>query len=230
MHHTLLTQPEYAGPQIGQVPVGQNQKTAVVDDQLQAAITMAQIPADPAIARSTLQRTGRKAQQGNPLLLPPGHIPDGLADLRQCAQVMVLPHQLLVAPLLARTNWLHNDLVKVQPRLSGIYSREHSKPLNRCPEGIPFPQFLLGLSAGTKSPCASPAPATPAQTTHGMIRPKCPFFLPFPAASSPPLHLCWSPPLLRSPSSRPPVHRSCNRSTACWMLAPESGRRSRSSP
>src|ERR1700679_2322117 len=137
---------------MGHVPVGQNEKTAVVDDQLQAAITMAQIPADPAIARSTLQRRGRKAQQGNPLLLPTGHIPDCLADLRQCAQVMVLPHQFLVARLFARTNRLHNDLVKIQPRLSGINSPEHSKPVNRCPERIPIPQVLLELSVGTKTP------------------------------------------------------------------------------
>jgi hypothetical protein len=64
----------------------------------------------------------------------------------------VLPHQLLVARLFARTNRLHNDLVKVQPRLSGINSPEHSKPVNCCPERIPIPQVLLGLSVGTKTP------------------------------------------------------------------------------
>jgi hypothetical protein len=37
------------------MPAWQDEKAAVVDDQLQAAIAMAKVPTDPAIARGTLE-------------------------------------------------------------------------------------------------------------------------------------------------------------------------------
>src|SRR5437870_13404202 len=64
---TPLTERENAGPQIEQVPVGKNQKAAIVDHQLQAGILLAEAPTDPAIACRALQCRGRKAQQRDPI-------------------------------------------------------------------------------------------------------------------------------------------------------------------
>jgi hypothetical protein len=41
--------------------VGKNEIAAVIDHQLQAAILMAKVPTDPAIAGGTLEGGGRKA-------------------------------------------------------------------------------------------------------------------------------------------------------------------------
>ena len=46
------------------MPVGQDEKAAVIDDQLEAVILMAEVPADPAISGRALQSGGGKAQKG----------------------------------------------------------------------------------------------------------------------------------------------------------------------
>src|SRR5437879_12927710 len=96
------------------MPLRQDEKAAVVDDQLQAAIAMAKIPTNPAVARRALEGAGRKAQQGHPLPIPGGEIPQGFADLRQTTQVVMLSHQILVTRLFAGTNRSDQDLPKVQ--------------------------------------------------------------------------------------------------------------------
>ena len=53
------------------MPVGQDEKAAVIDDQLEAVILMAEVPTDPAIPCSALQGRGGKAQKGYPLTAPP---------------------------------------------------------------------------------------------------------------------------------------------------------------
>lgn len=42
------------GAEVGHMPLGQDQKTAVVAQQLKTVELMAEIPADPAIPRGTL--------------------------------------------------------------------------------------------------------------------------------------------------------------------------------
>ena len=64
------------------MPVGQDEKAAVIDDQLEAVILMAEVPPDPTISCSTLQRRGGKAQKGYLLIAPEGNVPEGFADLR----------------------------------------------------------------------------------------------------------------------------------------------------
>src|SRR5271166_1577345 len=123
---TPLTERENARTPIEQVPVGKNQKAAIVDHQLQAGIVLAQAPTDPAIARGALQCRGRKAQQRDPLLPPACHIPQRLADLRQIAQVVMLAHELLVAGLLAGTNQPDHHLAKLRRRSSVNALRMHS--------------------------------------------------------------------------------------------------------
>ena len=115
---TPLAERQNPRPQIENMPGGQNEKTAVVDDQLQAAIAMAKVPTDPTITHRALERRGGKAQQGYPFLPPGGNIPERLADLRQCPQVMMLLHQLPVTRLIAGTNGPDYDLTHVQELIS----------------------------------------------------------------------------------------------------------------
>ena len=70
-----FAQRQYAGGQIRSMPIGQDQKAAVVGDQVQPIILMAEIPADPAITGPALPGRSGKAQQGEPLAAPGGHIP-----------------------------------------------------------------------------------------------------------------------------------------------------------
>src|SRR5271166_2022915 len=111
---TPLAERQNPRPQVENMPVGQDEKAAVVDRQLQAAIALANVPTDPAIACGALQGGGRKAQQGHPSLAPGSGIPQGFADLRQCTQVVILLHQLLVTGLFQGTNRPDNNLAKVQ--------------------------------------------------------------------------------------------------------------------
>ena len=65
------------------MPIGKDEKAAVIDDQLEAIILMAKVPADPAIPCSALQCSGGKAQKGYPLIAPESNVPERFADLRQ---------------------------------------------------------------------------------------------------------------------------------------------------
>src|ERR1700728_1922237 len=96
------------------MPVGQDEKAAVVDDQLQAAIALAKVPTDPIVTHGALEGRGGKAQQRYPFFPPGGNVPERLADLRQSSQVVVLSHEFLVALLVAGANGPDNDLTQVQ--------------------------------------------------------------------------------------------------------------------
>ena len=74
------------------MPVGQDEKATVINDQLQPIILMVKVPPDPAIPCSTLQGRGGKAQKGYPLIAPSGDVPESLANLGQGTQVMMLLH------------------------------------------------------------------------------------------------------------------------------------------
>jgi hypothetical protein len=79
---TPLAERQNPRPQIENMPVGQDEKTAVVDHQFQAAVALAKVPTDPTITHRALEGRGGKAQQRCPFLLPGGNIPERLADLR----------------------------------------------------------------------------------------------------------------------------------------------------
>src|ERR1700728_4429800 len=96
------------------MPVGQDEKASVVDDQLQAAIALAKVPTDPIVTHGALEGRGGKAQQRYPFFPPGGNVPERLADLRQSSQVVVLSHEFLVALLVAGANGPDNDLTQVQ--------------------------------------------------------------------------------------------------------------------
>ena len=96
------------------MPVGQDEKAAVIDDQLEAVILMAEVPTDPTIPCSALQGRGGKAQKGYPLIAPEGNVPEGFADLRQGTQVMMLLHQFLITLLFEWTNGPDKNLSQIQ--------------------------------------------------------------------------------------------------------------------
>ena len=96
------------------MPVGQDEKAAVIDDQLEAVILMAEVPPDPTIPCSALQSRGGKAQKGYPLIAPEGNVPEGFADLRQGPQVMMLLHQFLITLLFEWTNGPDKNLSQIQ--------------------------------------------------------------------------------------------------------------------
>jgi hypothetical protein len=79
MGESLFAQRQDTGTQIRHV--GQDQKTAVVDHELQAIILMAEIPSDPAIPCGALPGCGGKGEKGYPCIAPGSHIPKGLTDL-----------------------------------------------------------------------------------------------------------------------------------------------------
>ena len=85
---------------------GQDQKPAVVGDQMQAVVLMAEIPSDPGVACGALPGSRGETQQGQPLLVPGGDIPQGVADLRQRPEIVIGLHQGLEALLFRRRNGL----------------------------------------------------------------------------------------------------------------------------
>ena len=67
-------------------------------------------PTNPAITYTTLQGSGRKAEQGKPLTRPGGNIPDRVTDPGQCTQVMMRLHLLLETTFFRNLNRANNDL------------------------------------------------------------------------------------------------------------------------
>ena len=96
------------------MPLGQDEKTTVIDNQLQAVLLMAQVPTNPAIPGSALQGRRGKTQEGYPLIAPSRDIPERLADLGQRTQVMMLLHQFLVTLLFHWKNGPDKNLPQVQ--------------------------------------------------------------------------------------------------------------------
>jgi len=97
---------EDAGGKIRIVVVGEDQEAAVVGDEMQAIIRVAEIPTDPGIPRATLPGGGGEAQQDHPLARPGSDVPQRMTNLRQCPQVMMRLHQALEAFLLESSHRL----------------------------------------------------------------------------------------------------------------------------
>ena len=95
------------------MPIWQDQEAAVVGDQFESAILVPEVPADPFVARGTLERRCREAQQRDPFLLVGGDVPERVADLRQIAEVMVLRHQLTVTRLFALARRMDTNSVQI---------------------------------------------------------------------------------------------------------------------
>jgi hypothetical protein len=119
-----VAQRQDLGAQIPMMPVGQNQKTAIVGDQLEPVIIilMVKIPADPPIAHRAFPRGRRKTQQRHPLLVIGGHIPQGMTDLGQIPQVMMRRHQLAMKRFFAALNGTDSHFVEVQTDCSTLVS------------------------------------------------------------------------------------------------------------
>ena len=112
---TALTQREHFGAQGGVMPLWQDQKAAVVGDELESPLLVSLVPANPALTRRAFQSRRRETQQRDPFVLVGGNVPQRVAYLGQVAQVVVLLHQFPITQFLAcvgRTNryWLQIDL------------------------------------------------------------------------------------------------------------------------
>ena len=95
------------------MPLGQNQKPAVVRQQVQAVLLVAKIPADPVVARGALPGRRREAQQCQPLLAPTRHVPQRATDLAERAQLMMRFHQRSEARLLGARHQIEPDLAEI---------------------------------------------------------------------------------------------------------------------
>jgi len=91
-HQAPFAQGQHPRGEVRDVVLGQDQKPTVVGDQVQAVVLVAEIPADPGVARRALPGSGGKTHQGQPLTVPGGDIPQGVADLRQRPEVVMGRH------------------------------------------------------------------------------------------------------------------------------------------
>jgi hypothetical protein len=72
-----------------------DQETAIIGQQVQAIILMAQVPSNPPVPCCTLPGWGGKAQKSDPFIMPACEVPKGFADLGEETQIMMLLHLLL---------------------------------------------------------------------------------------------------------------------------------------
>lgn len=108
--HAAREQREHTRADVGMAALGQDQKAAVVGDELEAVELRAKIPADPAVAYTALERGGRQADLGQPPPTPSGYIPQRLADPRQGAEVVMRRHLGLIARAFVMLDRAHDDL------------------------------------------------------------------------------------------------------------------------
>ena len=107
-----LAQREEAGAEIG--PSAEQQHPDVVGNQVQAAVLDAHAPADPLVAGRAFERGGREGGQRRPVAVAEmSGVPDGLADLRPGAQIVVAVHQLVEAGLHLPRHRLNRQIGKV---------------------------------------------------------------------------------------------------------------------
>jgi hypothetical protein len=123
---------------IGNMVVRKNEETAVIAQQVQSIILMAEVPTDPTVTCRTFPGRGGKAQKSNPFITPRGEIPKGLADLGQETQVMMPLHLFLIPWLFKGTNRAHNDFVQVQDAQlpDEVDEMRRSQPFIPHPEGF----------------------------------------------------------------------------------------------
>jgi len=96
------------------MPIWQDQKTTVIGHQFQAVILVTESPADPPIPGRALPGRRGKAQQGHPLLVPEGDIPEGFANLGQRPEVMMCLHQCLITLFFESFNGADEDIFQAQ--------------------------------------------------------------------------------------------------------------------
>ena len=86
----------------------------VVGDQVQPPELLPPAPSDPRVARAALERRRRKGGQRRPFAAAVvGRIPDGLADLRRRAEIVVLVHERAEARLLVPRHRRHGQLREI---------------------------------------------------------------------------------------------------------------------
>lgn len=127
------------------MPVGQDEKAAIIDDQLESVILMAQAPPNPTISCSAFQSRGGKTQKGYPLIRPEGNVPESFADLRQGTQVMMLLHQFLITLFFGWINGSDKDFFQIQntyPRWS-ITMLLYNSSGDHCPVFLVISGFFL---------------------------------------------------------------------------------------
>ena len=105
------------------MPVGQNQKAAVVSNQCESSLLRAKIPPDPAIPHPAFQGRAREAQWRHPLVAPRGDVPHRFTNLRECAQIVVTRQLFLIARFFVSFDGLH---VKFKERIAGPFRRLHA--------------------------------------------------------------------------------------------------------
>ena len=152
-----LAQRQHPRGQVGPMPAGQDQKAAVVGQQMQPAVAHPKVPADPRVARPALQRRRGKADQRHPLAPPARRVPQRLADLGQSAQIMMRLHQAPVAPLVERRNRLDDHLAHIH---AAPQRRMKTRPFYLIRAGKsrigPNPLFRQNFSARMNSPWGDP--------------------------------------------------------------------------
>src|SRR5579863_1770653 len=90
--------------------VGQDEKAAIVGDEVKALILQERGPADKTVSRPALEGRRRPAKQGKPLSGALGHIAQRLPHEAREAQVVMPAHQLF--PALPRENRPNDDFLQ----------------------------------------------------------------------------------------------------------------------
>jgi hypothetical protein len=98
--------------EIGPRDLRQDEKAAIIGDQMEAVIVEHGGPADPAVAGPALQRRRLPAQQRQPLTAALRHIAQRSPHHPGEAQVMVLAHQGIPAGPLTGQNQPDDDVLK----------------------------------------------------------------------------------------------------------------------
>lgn len=73
--------------------MGEDQKAAVVCDEIKPLVVEVGWPSDPMVSWLALEGGGLPAYEGKPLVFPDGHIPQRRADHARKPQIMVLTHE-----------------------------------------------------------------------------------------------------------------------------------------
>ena len=92
--------------------MGQDEKAAVVGDELKALILQERGPADKTVSRPALEGRRRPAKQGKPLSGALGHIAQRLPHPVREAQVVMPAHQLFPSLPLPRENRPNDDFLQ----------------------------------------------------------------------------------------------------------------------
>ena len=139
-------QRQHPRAQVRHAPARQDQKAAVVGEQVLAT--------DPAVAGAALQRRRREAGQRHPFAAPARGVPQRLADLRQRAQVVVRPHQALVASFVLRRHRLDGNLAQLHAVVRALSTCRLLYSYSERMSSIRVnPFFPLGFPGCTNSSC-----------------------------------------------------------------------------